>query len=155
MEFTATVTTTDDDPYASADARGTHQFQSDEPDWLPTGAGNDDHPAPVDYLVSSLAMCQASVLAQLLEDEGVETYDVTCVASIDDWAMRDDHPDALPRHTGALIEHLTVDVTLETTAAHREAADRCLALYDEGCIVGNSLAAGVEYTTETSLVTDQ
>jgi hypothetical protein len=40
---------------------------------------------------------------------------------------------------------------LRTTEAHRDEADRCLTTYDEGCIVGQSLAGGIDYTPVATL----
>lgn len=155
MDFSVTVTADDDQPYAHGTARDAHDLVSDEPDWLPVGAGNDDHPAPVDYLLSSLAFCQASVLQQTLEANDVETYEINCEATLEEYGMRDDHPEELPHHTAGLVEHVDVSVELTTVAEFRETAEACLARFDEGCIVGNSLAAGVEHTTDAELTVDQ
>jgi len=155
MDFSVTVTADDEQPYAHGTVRGTHDLVSDEPDWLPTGAGDDDHPAPVDYLLASLAFCQTSVLQQTLEENGVERYEIDCEATLDEYGMRDDHPEELPHHTAGLVEHVAVAVDLTTTAEFQETAEACLARFDEGCIVGNSLAAGVEHTTETDLSVEQ
>lgn len=151
MDFTARVVVNDEEPYAAARVRDEHSLLSDEPDWLPVGAGADDHPAPVDYLLSSLAFCQASVLQQTLESNGVEEYSIECEASIDEYGMRDDHPEELPHHTAGLVEHISVKMDLETTAAYEDTAEHCLTLFDDGCIVGNSLGEGIDHTTLTTL----
>jgi hypothetical protein len=38
---------------------------------------------------------------------------------------------------------------------YEDRAQRCLDVYDTGCIVGQSLRAGIDYTPETSLETKQ
>lgn len=154
MDFSVTVETADDEPHTTATVRETHALRSDEPDWLPIGAGDDAHPAPVDYLLAGLAFCQVSVLEQTLENNDVETYDIECEATVDEYGMREDHPDELPHHTAGLVEHVTVDIGVTTTPEDRETADRCLEVYDEGCIVGNSLNTGVDHTSVTSLTVE-
>jgi len=94
-EFTATPTAGHDEPYTEATVRRKHTLHSDEPEWLPAGAGDDAHPAPVDYLLTSLASCQVSVLQQCLEANGVAQYAIECGAELDEWGT-DDVPAELP-----------------------------------------------------------
>jgi len=149
-EFTATLTAGHDEPYTEATVRRKHTLHSDEPEWLPAGAGDDAHPAPVDYLLTSLASCQVSVLQQCLEANGVAQYAIECGAELDEWGT-DDVPAELPANTAYRTEHITVRMDLRTTEAHRDEADRCLTTYDEGCIVGQSLAGGIDYTPVATL----
>lgn len=149
-EFTATLTTSHNDPFTTGVVREKHEVASDEPTWLPVGAGQDAHPAPVDYLVTSLAACQTSVLSQCLERNDVEEYEIECEAAVTDWEQGD-APEEMPANTGLRIGHITVKMALRTTAEFEERADRCLTVYDEGCIVGQSLAGGIDYTPLTSL----
>lgn len=65
--FTSTVTRSSEDDIARGLVRGKHELFADEPEWLEEpGAGNDAHPAPVDYLVFGLVSCQVEVLDQAL-----------------------------------------------------------------------------------------
>jgi uncharacterized OsmC-like protein len=149
-DFTATLTAGHDEPYTEATVRGTHTLHSDEPEWLPAGAGDDAHPAPVDYLLTSLASCQVSVLQQCLEAHGVDRYAIECEAEVDEWATAD-VPDPMPANTAYRVDHVTVRMGLRTTEGHRDEADRCLGVYDDGCIVGQSLAGGIDYTPVAAL----
>jgi len=150
--FTADVTATSDVEYTTADLRDRFTVHSDEPSWLPAPlAGDDDHPAPVDYLLASLALCQVSVLQQCLQHNGVDPYRIDCEATVDGFERAPDRPDAMPEHTAGRIEHVTLRLTLTVTSADRDASGACLASYDEGCIVGQSI--GVAYTPLTRLET--
>jgi uncharacterized OsmC-like protein len=151
-DFTAEITIRPEDEYKTATLRGKHTLVSDEPAWLPDGlAGNDDHPAPVDFLVMSLASCQASVLRQCLERNGVEEYCIDCDAIIDEYHRDEDHPDEMPAHTALRVGHITVTMRLTTTPEYADTANSCLMTYDDGCIVGQSIAGGIDYTPLTSL----
>lgn len=146
------VTRSSDDDLATAIVRGRHEVQIDEPEWLPMGIGNDEHPAPVDHLVIALVACQVEVLDQALQRARVETYDIEAAAEIDGLTMGD-APEGMPANTGQLIEHIDVEVTVETTAESEDRVQRCLEVYDGGCIVGQSYRAGIDYTPRTSVRT--
>ena len=47
--------------------------------------------------------------------------------------------------TATRIEHVTVEITLRTTPDYRDRVEQCLITYDKGCIVGQSLAGGIDY----------
>lgn len=146
------VTRSDDDEIATAVVRGKHEVPIDEPEWLPMGVGNDEHPAPVDHLVVALVACQVEVLDQALQRARVETYDIEATAEIDGLAMGD-APEGMPANTGQLIEHIDVELAVETTEAFEGRVQRCLDVYDGGCIVGRSYRAGIDYTPRTEVRT--
>jgi len=149
--FTATVTKEPGDEFKHGVLRDKHEILSDEPSWLPVGAGQDAHPVPVDLLMGSLAMCQVSVLDQCLEANGVTDYEIHCEAELDEFSRDADHPDEMPRHTALRIDHVTLDITVTTTPEFAGQTETCLDVYDEGCIVGQSLAGGIDYTPVTSV----
>lgn len=149
-QFVADVTATSGDPHTAADLRDRFTVHSDEPSWLPDPlAGEDAHPAPVDYLLASLALCQVSVLQQCLRANGVDPYRIDGEATVDGFERAPDLPDVMPEHTAGRVEHITVRLTLSVTESDRDGADACLAAYDDGCIVGQSI--GVDYTPLTAL----
>lgn len=151
-DFTFEMTITPDDSHKTATLREKHTLHSDEPAWLPDGlAGNDAYPAPVDFLIMSLATCQASVLKQCLEKNGVEEYRIECDAVLDSYERDEEHPEQMPDHTALRIEHITVKMVLFTTPEYSDDANRCLTVYDDGCIVGQSIAGGIDYTPLTAL----
>jgi uncharacterized OsmC-like protein len=146
------LTATSEAKYTRGLLRNKHELVSDEPEWLPNeSAGDDDHPAPVDFLLMSLASCQTSALQQCLQRNGIEEYRIVCEAVVDKYETDNDHPEEMPPHTALRIDHVTVTMTLETTKRYETDANRCLMVYDEGCIVGQSLQDGIEYTSLTSL----
>lgn len=151
-QFTVQLTIRPADETKTATLRDKHTLVADEPEWLPEGlAGNDEHPAPVDYLMMSLASCQASVLHQCLQRNDVEEYRIECDAVLDEYYKDEDHPEEMPPHTALRIGHVTVKMTLTTTPEYEDMADRCLATYDDGCIVGQSISGGIDYTPLTLL----
>ncbi|MFB6130313.1 MAG: OsmC family protein [Salinigranum sp.] len=138
------------DEFASVAVRDKHELLIDEPEWLPMGVGTDRHPAPVDHLVVGLVACQVEVLDQALQKARVEEYDISATAEIDELGMGD-VPEGMPANTGQLIEHIDVDLTVETTAAFEGRVRRCLDVYDGGCIVGRSYRAGIDYTPHANV----
>jgi len=151
-DFTFEMTLSPDDDFKTGKLRDKHTLHSDEPAWLPKGlAGNDAYPAPVDFLIMSLATCQISVLQQCLENNGVEEYRIECEAELDGYTRDEDHPSEMPDHTALRLDHITVKMALVTTPAYEEDADRCLTVYDQGCIVGQSIAEAIDYTPLTAL----
>ena len=130
--------------------RDKHEVHFDEPTFLPVADGNDENPSPVDYLLSSLAGCQVSVLDQCLKKSRVEDYHIEAEATITS-AGRGEIPDEMPSNTASRIMDFDIDITLTVPEEHRGRAERCLEVYDIGCIVGQSLRAGIDYTPTTTI----
>ena len=141
--------TTADEPTRGV-VREKHEVLFDEPTFLPVADGQDEHPSPVDYLLSSLASCQLSVLDQCLKKSCVEDYHIEAEATITS-AGRGEIPDEMPSNTASRIFHFDVDITLTVPEEYESQARRCAEVYDVGCIVGQSLRAGVEYTPSVDL----
>lgn len=151
-QFTFEMTISPDKEYKTATLRDKHTLHSDEPEWLPEElAGNDAHPAPVDYLVMSLATCQVSVLQQCLKRNNVEEYRIECDAVLDGYDQDENHSDDMPKHTALRIGHITVKMVLTTIPKFSDSADRCLTVYDDGCIIGQSIGDAIDYTPLTAL----
>lgn len=140
-----------DEAYVRATVRDKHELLFDEPSTLEVGAGNDDHPSPVDYLCASLAACQASVLTQALERARIGEFQLTVDWEIDNVGS-EDVDEEMPSNTGNRVEHVRIDVRLEVPSDVEKRAQRCLDVYDTGCIVGQSYRAGIEYTPHTELI---
>lgn len=147
-KFTARVEASSSEAFKTADLRGKHRVFSDEPEWTAM-PGEDEHPSPGDYLLLSLAACQVSVLDQCLKKNDVDRYEIVCEAEIDRWGMDDSVAEEMPETTGLRIEHVIVEIVLRTTEAYRDRASRCLEVYDEGCVVGQSI--GIDYDTVGAL----
>lgn len=132
--------------------RDKHEVVFDEPEFLPVAEGEDTAPSPVDYLMAGLAGCQVSVLDQALKKARVADYHIEVEATIDAVGT-DDVPEEMPSNTVNRIQHIAIDVTLTIPEEHRSRAQRCLDVYDDGCIVGQSLRAGIDYTPRATLET--
>lgn len=153
--FRSEVARSADDDYATGLIRGTHELRVDEPEWLePPGAGNDAYPAPVDYMVFGLVACQLEVLFQALEKARVEDFEIEASAEVTEVGEDQPAEEMLAHHAGR-ISHIDVDLTLKVPERFEDRAQRCLDVYDTGCVVGQSFRAGVDYTPRATLeVTD-
>ena len=116
----------------------------------PRPHGDDEHASPVGYMFSSLVACQMSVLAQCFEKSRIEEYEIEADAAIDRRGS-DEVAEEMPAHTAKRIEHVQIDLSVEVPEEFEDRARRCLEVYDQGCIVGQSFRAGIEYTPETEL----
>ena len=135
--------------------RDRHEILFDEPEDLPAGAGDDEYPSPVDYLFSSLVGCQVSVLNQCLHKARVEDFRIEADAVIPPETLGDDAvADEMPGHTGKRITDVEIDITVTVPEEYESRAQRCLDVYDGGCIVGQSLRAGIDYHPEATLEVD-
>lgn len=140
------------DGLLSGTVRDTHEIKFDEPEDLPAGAGDDEHPSPVDYMFASLIGCQISVLNQALHKARIEDFTIEAEAKISPDAMEaDEVPDEMPPHTANRIQRIEIDLSIEVPEEFESRAQRCLDVYDQGCVVGQSFRAGIDYTTDTSL----
>lgn len=132
--------------------RDKHEVLFDEPTFLPVADGNDEHPSPVDYLLSSLAGCQVSVLDQCLKKSRVEDYHIECDATITH-AGRGEIPEEMPGNTASRVFSFDVDITLSVPVEFESRARRCAEVYDIGCIVGQSIREGIEYSPSVTITT--
>lgn len=126
-----------------------HAIQIDDSKTLEYG-GEDLAPSAVDYLVLGLVGCQLSALSQCLRKARIDEYEIEAEADLDDW-WREAVAGDLPANLEKRVDHLTVRIDVTVPEAFERRAQRCLDVYDQGCIVGQSLRAGMDYTTETSV----
>lgn len=153
--FTSTITRSSDDEIARGLVRGKHELFADEPEWLEEpGAGNDTHPAPVDYLVFGLVSCQVEVLDQALRKARIEEYEIEAIAEVDTVGEDEPAEEMLAHHAGR-VSHVSVDLSLTVPAEFESRAKRCLDVYDTGCVVGQSYRQGIEYTPRTTLEVEE
>lgn len=149
--FRSVVERSSEDTVAQGVVRGKHELYADEPEWLEEpGAGEDAHPAPVDYLVFGLVACQLEVLDQALKKARIEDYHIHAEAEVD--RVGEDQPaDEMLAHHAGRVSHIAVDLTLEVPPEYEGRAERVLDVYDTGCVVGQSYRAGIDYTPSTTL----
>lgn len=151
QSFKSVVERRSGDKTARGMVRDKHELYADEPEWLEEpGAGDDLHPAPVDYLVFGLASCQAEILDQALKKARIDNYHITVKAEVD--RVGEDEPaDEMLAHHAGRISHIDVKLTLQVQDEYADRAQRCLDVYDTGCVVGQSLREGIEYTPNAKL----
>lgn len=126
-----------------------HYFEIDDSESLPYG-GHDLAPSAVDYMVVGLAGCQLAVLSQALRKARVEDFEIDITAVPDEW-WREEISEELPENQVKRIDHIEVQVEVTVPEEYEGRAGRCLEVYDQGCIVGQSLREGVDYTPETAV----
>jgi uncharacterized OsmC-like protein len=146
----ANIEASADSEYATINVRDKHDLFSDEPSWLPYGSGADAHPAPMDYMIVALTACQVSVLSQCLEKARVEDFSISAEGAIDS-IRKEDVPEEMPGNTRTRVDHMSVEITVDVPEEYEHRAERCLEVYDQGCIVGQSYKAGIQYTPETNI----
>jgi len=128
-----------------------HEVEFDEPRM--EGKYGDEHPSPVDHLLASLGGCQVSVLDQCLQKSRVDEYEIEADISVTEMG-EGEIPGEMPSNTAMRIKEFQVDIDVTVPEEYERQATRCLEVYDVGCIVGQSLRSGIEYTPETSLSID-
>jgi uncharacterized OsmC-like protein len=143
------VEASDDDTYTRALVREKHEVLIDESTELPFG-GDDAHPSAVDLLLTSLTACQVSVLQQCLEKARIEDYHLEAEATVDN-AHHETIPDEMPENTARRVEHIVVHLAVTVPDAYESRASRCVEVYDQGCIVGQSFKGGISYTPEVTV----
>jgi len=141
-----------DTSYNKATING-NTIQFDEGDDVPGATGDQEFPSPVDYLLASLVGCQVSVLEQTLHQAGIDEYNIHAYGQIEQ-TDQDDVPETVPNHTATRIDHIDVDVTLSVPDRYQTDAEECLNTYNAGCIVGQSLLNGIDYTSNKEIKTD-
>lgn len=139
--------------FTRALVRDKHEILYDEPEFLEYGAGNDEYPGPVDNMVASLGACQISVLEQCLEKARIEDFHIEASVSADQ-VDREEIPDEMPSNTAQRIKHVDVNLRVTVPEEDRGRARRCVEVYDAGCIVGQSFRAGIDYTPQVTLETE-
>lgn len=138
-----------DSSYNTAVING-NEIRFDEGEDVPGSDSKQEYPSPVDYLLASLVGCQVSVLEQTLHQAGIDEYDIEATGQIKQ-TNQDDVPDTVPDHTATRIDHIDVDVLLTVPDKYQDDAEGCLRTYNSGCIVGQSLLNGIDYTSNKEL----
>ncbi|MFB6130848.1 MAG: OsmC family protein [Salinigranum sp.] len=126
-----------------------HEIEVDDSKTLEYG-GEDLAPSAVDYMVLGLIGCQLSALTQCLRKARIESFEVDARAELGDW-WRTDVPEDLPGNLVKRVDDIEVYLDVTVPEEYESRARRCLDVYDQGCIVGQSFRAGIDYTPETTL----
>lgn len=124
-----------------------HTMFTDEPPDLGHSfkkGGRGEAPSAFDYLIAAAMGCQVNTLEQMLHKARVERYEID--AECTGYTVMKDN---IKR-----IQKLELTVTLSVPEAKEARANRCLAVYEKGCVVGETLKRGLEFVVEKELVLD-
>lgn len=143
------IETSNEDAVTRGLIRGSHEVILDESTELEFG-GSDAGPSPVDLMLTSLVACQVSVLQQCFEKARIEEYDIEAEATIDQTGAGE-IPEEMPLNTAKRVGHIVIDLDVSVPEEFEPRARRCLDVYDDGCIVGQSFRSGIDYDTVADL----
>lgn len=122
-----------------------HSLHIDEPEDLSHSfkkGGRGEAPTAFGYLLSAAMGCQVNSLEQMLHKARIEEdYEIKaeCVGFT---VTKDD----IKR-----IQRLELELTLTVPEEDEPQAQRCLDVYEKGCVVGETLKRGMEFRIEKNL----
>lgn len=125
-----------------------HGLYIDEPEHLSHSfkkGGRGEAPSAVGYLLTAAMGCQVNSLEQMLHKARVTEYDID--AECTGFTYIEDDVKRMQR----------IDLAIELTVAPDDESrgERCLDVYEKGCVVGETLKRGIDLRIEKSLVTDE
>lgn len=124
-----------------------HTMFTDEPPDLGHSfkkGGRGEAPSAFDYLLTAAMGCQVNTLEQMLHKARVERYEIE--ADCTGFTLTESN---LKR-----IQKLALAIELRVPEEKESAASRCLDVYEQGCVVGETLKRGMEFTVEKTLILD-
>lgn len=125
-----------------------HELYTDEPADLSHSfkkGGRGEAPSAFDYLLSAVMGCQVNTLEQMLHKARVEEYDVD--AECTGFTVTEDD---IKR-----VQRIDLSITLVVPEADESRAQRCLDVYEKGCVIGETVKRGVDVRVEKSLELDE
>jgi uncharacterized OsmC-like protein len=124
-----------------------HTMHTDEPPDLGHSfkkGGRGEAPSAFDYLITAGMACQVNTLEQMLHKARVTDYEIE--AECTGFTFTEDN---LKR-----VQKLELAITLTVPEDAASQAQRCLDVYEEGCVVGETLKRAVDFRVEKELVLD-
>lgn len=124
-----------------------HTMFTDEPPDLGHSfkkGGRGEAPSAFDYLLTAAMGCQVNTLEQMLHKARVEQYEIE--AECTGYTVTEDNVKR--------IQKLELAIELSVPEAKESAAQRCLDVYEKGCVVGETLKRAMAFTVEKELVLD-
>lgn len=122
-----------------------HTMHTDEPPDLGHSfkkGGRGEAPSAFDYFIASGMACQVNTLEQMLHKARITDYEIE--AECTGYTFTEDN---LKR-----IQKLELAITLTISEDAESRAQRCLDVYEEGCVVGETLKRAVDFRVEKELV---
>lgn len=124
-----------------------HTMHTDEPPDLGHSfkkGGRGEAPSAFDYLIAAGMGCQVNTLEQMLHKARITEYDIE--AECTGYTFTEDNVKR--------VQRLDLRITLTVPEDVESQADRCLDVYEKGCVVGETLKRAVEFDVEKELVLD-
>lgn len=106
--------------------------------------GRGEAPSPFGYLLAAGMGCQVNSLEQMLHKARVPHYEIEAVCTGYSFTS-----DSIKR-----VQKIELAIELTVPEAHESRADRCLDVYEQGCVIGETLRRGMELDVEKTLVLD-
>lgn len=123
-----------------------HSLYTDEPAHLSHSfkkGGRGEAPSAFGYLLSAAMGCQVNSLEQMLHKARITEYDIDAECT----------GFSVTKGNVKRIQKLTLEITLTVGEADESRAERCLDVYEQGCVVGETLKRGMEFEIEKRLET--
>lgn len=124
-----------------------HTMFTDEPPDLGHSfkkGGRGEAPSAFDYLITAAMGCQVNTLEQMLHKARVEQYEIEA----------DCTGFTLTESNVKRIQKLELAIELRVPTEKESAGRRCLDVYEQGCVVGETLKRGMAFTVEKELTLD-
>lgn len=106
--------------------------------------GRGEAPSAFDYLIAAGMGCQINTLEQMLHKARITEYEIEgeCTGF------------TVQKENIKRIQKLELEITLAVPEAKESQARRCLDVYEQGCVVGETLKRGLDFDVEKKLVLD-
>lgn len=124
-----------------------HGLYIDEPEHLAHSfkkGGRGEAPSALGYLLTAAMGCQVNSLEQMLHKARLTDYEIdaecTGYTVIEEDIKR--------------VQKISLEIALTVPADKESRANRCLEVYEKGCVVGETLKRGIDLEVEKRLVMD-
>lgn len=107
--------------------------------------GRGEAPSAFDYLLAAGMGCQVNTLEQMLHKARITEYEVE--AECTGYTVTQEN---LKR-----VQKLALAITLRVPPEKESQGQRCLDVYEKGCVVGETLKRAVDFDVEKELVLDE
>lgn len=124
-----------------------HDLYVDEPQDLDHSfkkGGRGEAPSPFGYLLTAAMGCQVSSLEQMLHKARVTDYEIDAECTGFTYIESD-----VKR-----VQKIDLQITLAVTPEDESRGERCLDVYEQGCVVGESIKRGIDLDVSRELVLD-
>lgn len=124
-----------------------HSLYIDEPEHLSHSfkkGGRGEAPSALGYLLTAAMGCQVNSLEQMLHKARITDYEIeaecTGLTYIEDDVKR--------------VQKIDLEIELAVPGDEESRAQRCLDVYEKGCVVGETIKRGVDLDVSKELVLD-